>query len=101
VVPLRVARGIQNKVLEALAMGRPVYATPEVCQTFGSAPPTGLVGCASEQEFVDRVSVACAVEPHCDPSIRADACGRFSWSRMGLVIASRLSQIARSPDAGS
>ncbi|HHC71680.1 MAG TPA: TIGR03087 family PEP-CTERM/XrtA system glycosyltransferase [Thiotrichales bacterium] len=28
VAPLRVARGIQNKVLEAMAMGRPVLATP-------------------------------------------------------------------------
>lgn len=29
VAPLRVARGIQNKVLEAMAMARPVVATPE------------------------------------------------------------------------
>ncbi len=29
VAPLRIARGIQNKVLEAMAMGRPVVATPQ------------------------------------------------------------------------
>jgi len=29
VAPLRIARGIQNKVLEAMAMGRPVVASPE------------------------------------------------------------------------
>ncbi|UEM02739.1 TIGR03087 family PEP-CTERM/XrtA system glycosyltransferase [Skermanella rosea] len=29
VAPLRIARGIQNKVLEAMAMGRPVIATPQ------------------------------------------------------------------------
>jgi sugar transferase (PEP-CTERM/EpsH1 system associated) len=29
VAPLRIARGIQNKILEAMAMGRPVVATPE------------------------------------------------------------------------
>jgi sugar transferase (PEP-CTERM/EpsH1 system associated) len=29
VAPLRIARGIQNKVLEAMAMARPVVATPE------------------------------------------------------------------------
>ncbi len=29
VVPLRIARGIQNKVLEAMAMGRPVVASPQ------------------------------------------------------------------------
>ncbi|MBB6122748.1 TIGR03087 family PEP-CTERM/XrtA system glycosyltransferase [Sphingobium subterraneum] len=29
VAPLRIARGIQNKVLEAMAMGRPVVASPD------------------------------------------------------------------------
>jgi sugar transferase (PEP-CTERM/EpsH1 system associated) len=29
VVPLRIARGIQNKVLEAMAMGKPVLASPQ------------------------------------------------------------------------
>ncbi|MBU6497226.1 MAG: TIGR03087 family PEP-CTERM/XrtA system glycosyltransferase [Rhodospirillales bacterium] len=29
VAPLRIARGVQNKVLEAMAMARPVIATPE------------------------------------------------------------------------
>lgn len=29
VVPLKIARGIQNKVLEAMAMGKPVVASPE------------------------------------------------------------------------
>jgi sugar transferase (PEP-CTERM/EpsH1 system associated) len=101
VVPLKVARGIQNKVLEALAMGRPVFTTPEVCKTFGSVPPAGLVCCASEQEFVDRVSGACSVEPQCDSSIRADTCGRFSWSRMGTVLGEQLDQVACSASAGS
>lgn len=32
VVPLRIARGIQNKVLEAMAMGRPVVATPQALE---------------------------------------------------------------------
>ena len=29
VAPMRIARGVQNKVLEAMAMGKPVLATPE------------------------------------------------------------------------
>lgn len=31
-VPLRIARGIQNKVLEAMAMGRPVITTPQALE---------------------------------------------------------------------
>jgi glycosyltransferase involved in cell wall biosynthesis len=32
VAPLRIARGVQNKVLEAMAMGVPVVATPEAVE---------------------------------------------------------------------
>lgn len=32
VAPLRIARGVQNKVLEALAMARPVVATPQALE---------------------------------------------------------------------
>ena len=39
VVPLRMARGIQNKVLEAMAMGRPVVATSRAIQ--GIKPDNG------------------------------------------------------------
>ena len=30
--PLRIARGVQNKVLEAMAMARPVVATPQAAE---------------------------------------------------------------------
>lgn len=54
VAPLRIARGIQNKVLEAMAMARPVVIS--------SAPATGLAARAghdceiahSSEEFVSR-----------------------------------------------
>jgi sugar transferase (PEP-CTERM/EpsH1 system associated) len=32
IVPLRIARGVQNKILEAMAMGRPVVATSKTAQ---------------------------------------------------------------------
>jgi sugar transferase (PEP-CTERM/EpsH1 system associated) len=37
VVPLRIARGIQNKVLEAMAMGRPVLATTAAAAGLGAS----------------------------------------------------------------
>ena len=43
VAPLRIARGVQNKVLEAMAMGLAVVATPAACTGIGaSAPPCAL-----------------------------------------------------------
>lgn len=46
VVPLRIARGLQNKVLEAMAMGRAVVATPEAV--------TGIAGKATRDFIVAR-----------------------------------------------
>jgi polysaccharide biosynthesis protein PslH len=43
VVPLRIARGIQNKVLEALAMAKAVIATPEALKGIDLEP--GLHAC--------------------------------------------------------
>lgn len=81
VAPLDLARGIQNKVLEALAMGRRVFASEAVCRTFGSLLPVGVVPCASVQDYVEGLDASCRPTPHCDESIRAAACERFSWKR--------------------
>jgi sugar transferase (PEP-CTERM/EpsH1 system associated) len=38
VAPLRIARGVQNKVLEAMAMARPVVASPQALAGLGDFP---------------------------------------------------------------
>ncbi|HRZ05528.1 MAG TPA: TIGR03087 family PEP-CTERM/XrtA system glycosyltransferase [Candidatus Competibacteraceae bacterium] len=38
VAPLRIARGVQNKVLEAMAMGKPVLATSAALEGIGPSP---------------------------------------------------------------
>ena len=43
VAPLRIARGIQNKVLEAMAMGRPVLATPQAFEGLRAVPGRDLL----------------------------------------------------------
>lgn len=43
VVPLRIARGVQNKVLEALAMQRPVFALPAAAQGIEARDTAPLV----------------------------------------------------------
>jgi sugar transferase (PEP-CTERM/EpsH1 system associated) len=42
VVPLRIARGIQNKLLEALAMGRPVVSTAAAADGLGAGAGDGI-----------------------------------------------------------
>ena len=42
IAPLRLARGLQNKVLEAMSMGPPVVATQKAAQGLGSVPADTL-----------------------------------------------------------
>ena len=55
VAPLRIARGVQNKVLEAMAMGRPVLGTPAALEGLGLEPALAACLGASEAEFAARV----------------------------------------------
>ena len=81
VVPLRIARGIQNKVLEALSMGKAVLASDPICRTFGAPLPCGLIRCGSGREFIDA-ALAIPQQPGLsDPSIRAQAQQQFPWHR--------------------
>jgi sugar transferase (PEP-CTERM/EpsH1 system associated) len=55
VVPLRLARGVQNKVLEAMAMGKAVVAAPPSLAALGTVPGTHLLSASTPQEWVDSV----------------------------------------------
>lgn len=81
VVPLRIARGIQNKALEALAMGKPVLASPTVAAALGDSLPPGLLRCDSEEDFIDAAAAALASGPAPDPRIRESVLERFCWER--------------------
>jgi sugar transferase (PEP-CTERM/EpsH1 system associated) len=43
VAPLRMARGVQNKVLEAMALGRPVVASPQAFEGIRAVPGRDLL----------------------------------------------------------
>ncbi len=55
VIPLRIARGVQNKALEAMASARAVIATPDVITGVGATAPAQLLMARTEQEFADAV----------------------------------------------
>jgi len=56
VAPLRVARGIQNKILEAMAMARPVIASSECAAAVDAVSGQELLTATTPQEFADRAS---------------------------------------------
>jgi sugar transferase (PEP-CTERM/EpsH1 system associated) len=81
VAPLRVARGLQNKALEALAAGLPTVITSAVA---AGLPPSVLPGCAVADTATGcaaRILELLALEPHVR---RARAAGadleQFLWS---------------------
>jgi sugar transferase (PEP-CTERM/EpsH1 system associated) len=63
VAPLRIARGVQNKVLEAMAMARPVLAT--------RAAMEGIVPCPDLERWVVRSVIAEDDEPSASEFVQA------------------------------
>jgi sugar transferase (PEP-CTERM/EpsH1 system associated) len=81
VAPLRLARGIQNKVLEAMAMGRPVVASRDCAEPIG-APRDALLAAAHEQDFVSLVDALLRAPERAAAmgrAARALVQQRFSW----------------------
>ena len=56
VAPLRVARGIQNKILEAMAMARPVVASTSCVQAIDARPGDELVPAEQAQDFIREIN---------------------------------------------
>ncbi len=55
VAPLRLGRGIQNKLLEAMAMGLPVVTTDAALRATGIAPGDGIVAADTPDAFAATV----------------------------------------------
>lgn len=51
VAPMRIARGIQNKVLEAMAMGRPTIVTGDALEGIHAEPGTELLLANTAEDF--------------------------------------------------
>ncbi|MGH7847283.1 MAG: TIGR03087 family PEP-CTERM/XrtA system glycosyltransferase [Candidatus Binatia bacterium] len=89
VAPLRIARGIQNKVLEAMAMGIPVVATPDAVAGIDVEPGEDLLVAASPEAFARHV-----ISLLRDPQLRCRMAKRarskmvqqYSWKRMGAQL---------------
>ena len=101
VAPLRHASGIQNKVLEALAMGLPVVTTPIVAagllDAAGRIPP--LTSANDVQSLVDGAVLAlerARADPSALGNARAFVERAFSWEAAGDRLESVLDSVARS-----
>ncbi|MEQ8663808.1 MAG: glycosyltransferase, partial [Gammaproteobacteria bacterium] len=81
VAPLRVARGLQNKVLEAMALERPLVVTPAAIEGIPHAPSARLKVCDGADAFAAAVVATLETAPHelAGPPGRAVIERHFSW----------------------
>lgn len=55
VAPMRVARGVQNKILEAMSMGRPVVAASDCVDAISAVDGKELVAATTPVQYVEAV----------------------------------------------
>jgi len=84
VAPLRIARGIQNKVLEAMAMARAVVVSPQALEGIDAEPGSELVLAEDAPAFIDAVKALLDGQDSAANAIgqaaRAKVQRRYSWS---------------------
>lgn len=82
VAPLRVARGIQNKILEAMAMERPVVASSECAAAVDAVSGQELLTATSPEDFIDAISRLLDSPAACSEigkAARQRVIDRYSW----------------------
>ena len=82
VAPLRIARGVQNKVLEALAMARPVVATPQALEGLRTDPAMDWKVSDHPAELADLCVQTLNNPNHLSPAVagRQFVCQHYSWA---------------------
>ncbi|MBI3154389.1 MAG: TIGR03087 family PEP-CTERM/XrtA system glycosyltransferase [Burkholderiales bacterium] len=82
VAPLRLARGIQNKVLEAMAMARPVVASQACAGPIGAGDGAELLSAADSEGFaaqVERLLADPSFAERVGQSARRHVLAGFAW----------------------
>lgn len=104
VAPLRIARGVQNKVLEALAMARPVVATENAVQGIPGIAQASAAVTSDPVRFADAVAERLSGPSECSPS-RAFVMDNFDWTRhlagVASIFEARLDKLPRSASGTS
>ncbi len=93
VAPLRIARGVQNKVLEAMAMGKAVVASPEAAQGIDARAGRDLIVANGAAPFADAVAALLNDRGRArtmGTAARAQMERRYGWDAQMVPLASIL-----------
>jgi glycosyltransferase involved in cell wall biosynthesis len=92
VLPLRIARGIQNKALEAMSMETPVIATPDALNGIIVCPEFKPYVCQSADELFEATIALLNEGGRRDPGGRACVLRHYNWDanlrRIGQMLES-------------
>jgi sugar transferase (PEP-CTERM/EpsH1 system associated) len=92
VAPLRIARGIQNKVLEAMAMARPVVAHPSCLAGLSARVGEEVLAASDPDEFAQAIFVALGPRgADIATAGRTRVMERYNWARQLGVLDRALS----------
>jgi len=92
VAPLRIARGIQNKVLEAMAMAKPIVATPAAMEGISGNSAIQIAIAEAPESFADAVTSALRQPRNAVAENRQYVQAEFSWQQNGQRLCDFLSK---------
>ncbi len=80
VAPMRIARGIQNKVLEGMAMGRPTVVTPQGLEGIDAEDGKEVLVASDISSFVEKtMSIFAGDWEELGSEARNLICGSYTW----------------------
>jgi len=101
--PMRIARGIQNKVLEAMAMGVPVVTTAAGLEGLACRPGEDLL-VADDADGMAEATVRVLTERPLAQQLsergRAYTCARHAWERSMETLEAALGEVAERASGG-
>lgn len=108
VAPLQIARGIQNKLLEAMSMGRVVIASPGALDGLTAQDCDGVIAADTGETWINRILPALESPPH-RPQLGSAARQRverdYQWGRqlapLARLLEPRVSRIRGAITSGS
>ena len=79
VAPMRIARGIQNKVLEAMAMARPVVVTPQALEGIDATPGQEVLLSADTPQDFSSACLQALASPGLGEAARRRVIADYDW----------------------
>ena len=82
IAPLQIARGIQNKVLEALSMGKPVIASPKASQGINALHDQHLLIADKPEDWLKAIADCCQsgdLRRKLSSNGRERICEHYTW----------------------